>query len=54
MESAHQILSTLGVDEDRILQESFGESKQPTESRPGEARTVETVVFNEYIVLFVG
>jgi ferredoxin-NADP reductase len=45
MDSAHQILSTLGVDEDRILQESFGESKQSTESRPGEARTVETIVF---------
>jgi ferredoxin-NADP reductase len=45
MDSAHQILSTLGVDEGRIVQESFGESKQSTESRPGEARTVETVVF---------
>jgi len=38
MDSAHQILSGLGIDEDRILQESFGESKQSTESRPGEAR----------------
>jgi len=45
MDSAHQMLSTLGVDEGRILQESFGESKQSTESRSGEARTVETVVF---------
>ena len=45
MDSAHQILSTLGIDEGRILRESFGESKQSTESRPGEARTVETVVF---------
>ncbi|MCU1247582.1 MAG: hybrid-cluster NAD(P)-dependent oxidoreductase [Edaphobacter sp.] len=45
MDNAHQILSTLGIAEDRILQESFGEGKQPTESRPGEARTVETVVF---------
>ncbi len=45
MDNARQILSTLGINQDRILQESFGESKRPTESRPGEARTVETVVF---------
>ena len=45
MDSAHQILSTLGIDEDRILQESFGDNRQATESRLGEARTVETVVF---------
>ena len=45
MDTARQILSALGVKRDRILQESFGESKQSMESRPGEARTVETVVF---------
>jgi ferredoxin-NADP reductase len=45
MDNACQILSTLGVNRDRILQESFGVSKRSTESRPGEARTVETVVF---------
>ena len=45
MDNARQILSTLGVNQDRILQESFGESKPSTESRPLEARTVETVVF---------
>jgi ferredoxin-NADP reductase len=45
MDNARQILSTLGVNQDRILQESFGESKPPTESRPPEAGTVETVVF---------
>jgi len=45
MDSARQILSTLGVDQDRILQESFGESKRSTESRPQEARPAETVVF---------
>jgi ferredoxin-NADP reductase len=45
MDNARQILSTLGVNQDRILQESFGESKSSTESRPAEAGTVETVVF---------
>jgi ferredoxin len=45
MDSAHQILSTLGIDEDRILQESFGESKRSAALRSGETRTVETVVF---------
>ena len=45
MDSARQILSTLGINEGRILQESFGESKRSTEPRPGEARMVETVVF---------
>jgi ferredoxin-NADP reductase len=45
MDSTRQILSTLGINEDRILQESFGEGKRSTESRPGEACTVETVVF---------
>jgi ferredoxin-NADP reductase len=45
MDNARQILSTLGVNPDRILQESFGESKRSTESGPLEARPVETVVF---------
>jgi ferredoxin-NADP reductase len=45
MDSARQILSTLGVDPDRILQESFGESKRSTEPRPEEGRPAETVVF---------
>jgi ferredoxin-NADP reductase len=44
-DNARQILSTLGVDPDRILQESFGETKRSTESRPREARPAETVVF---------
>jgi ferredoxin-NADP reductase len=45
MDNARQILLTLGVKQERILQESFGESKHSTESRPREARTVDTVVF---------
>ena len=45
MDSAREILATLGVNQDRILQESFGESKRSTASRPLEARSVETVVF---------
>jgi ferredoxin-NADP reductase len=45
MDSAHRILSTLGITEDRILQESFGEGERSSESRLGEARAVETVVF---------
>ena len=45
MDNARQILSTLGVNQDRILQESFGESRPFPESGPLEARTVETVVF---------
>jgi ferredoxin-NADP reductase len=45
MDSARQILLTLGVKQERILQESFGESKHSTGSRPREARIVETVVF---------
>jgi ferredoxin-NADP reductase len=45
MDNARQILSTLGVKRDRILQESFGEGKPPTESRPLEAGAAETVVF---------
>jgi ferredoxin len=45
MDSVHQILSTLGINEDRILQESFGAGERSTEPRPGEALGVETVVF---------
>jgi ferredoxin-NADP reductase len=45
MDSAHQILLTLGISEDRILQESFGGGERSTEPRPGEAHGVETVVF---------
>jgi ferredoxin-NADP reductase len=45
MDNARQILLTLGVNQDRILQESFGENKRSKESRPLEARPVETVVF---------
>jgi glycine betaine catabolism B len=45
MDNARQILSTLGINHDRILQESFGESKSPTEPSPLEARPGETVVF---------
>ena len=45
MNSARQLLSNLGVKQDRILQESFGESKPVAESRPPEAGIAETVVF---------
>jgi ferredoxin-NADP reductase len=45
MENAREILSTLGVNQDRILQESFGEGKPSPESRPLGAGAVETVVF---------
>jgi glycine betaine catabolism B len=45
MQNARQILSTLGVDQNRINQESFGENRRPAEPRPGEARSVATVVF---------
>jgi ferredoxin-NADP reductase len=45
MDNACQILSTLGVKQERILQESFGESQRSTESHPREARPTETVVF---------
>ena len=45
MDSAHQILSTLRINEDRILQESFGGGERSTEPRPREAHGVETVVF---------
>jgi ferredoxin-NADP reductase len=44
-DSARQLLLTLGINRDQILEESFGESKRPPDSRPGEARTAETVVF---------
>jgi ferredoxin-NADP reductase len=45
MDSAHQILSTLGINEDRILQESFAGGERSTAPRLGEARGFETVVF---------
>jgi ferredoxin-NADP reductase len=45
MDNARRVLLTLGVTQDRILQESFGEIKPSNESRPLEAGTVETVVF---------
>ena len=45
MDNARQILSTLGVNQDRILQESFGESKRLTEFHPQETRADNTVVF---------
>ena len=45
MDHARHILLSLGVAQDRILQESFGHSKPPTESRPLETGAVETVVF---------
>ena len=45
MDNARQILSTLGVNHDRILQESFGESKRSTQPGSLETRPVETVVF---------
>ena len=45
MDNARQILSTLGVNQERILQESFGESKRSTEFRTQQAPSAETVVF---------
>ena len=45
MDTARQILSALGVNQDRVLQESFGEDKRPMESRPLEAHPVDAVVF---------
>jgi ferredoxin-NADP reductase len=45
MDNARHILLALGVTQDRILQESFGESRPSAESRPLEAGTVEAVVF---------
>jgi ferredoxin-NADP reductase len=45
MDNARRLLLTLGVNQDRILQESFGESKPTTESRPLEDRSAGTIVF---------
>ena len=45
MNNARQILARLGVSQDRILQESFGESKGSAEPHVWEARPVETVAF---------
>jgi ferredoxin-NADP reductase len=45
MDNASQVLLTLDVNQDRILQESFGENKRSTESHPLKARPVENVVF---------
>src|SRR5579872_6947176 len=45
MDSTRHVLLNLGVTQERILQESFGESKPSSESRPLEAGAVETVVF---------
>ena len=45
MDSAHKILSTLGVSKARILQESFGESERSTESNRRESGATETLVF---------
>jgi ferredoxin-NADP reductase len=45
MDNARQILSTLGVNQDQILEESFGESKRSTASRPLQARSAGTIVF---------
>jgi ferredoxin-NADP reductase len=44
-DNARQILSTLDVNQDRILQESFGESNPTADSRSPENRPAETVVF---------
>jgi ferredoxin len=43
--NARQILLALGVNPEQILQESFGESKRPTDFPLPEPRPVETVVF---------
>jgi ferredoxin-NADP reductase len=45
MNNARQILLALGVNQDQILHESFGESKRSTEFPPQEPLPVETVVF---------
>jgi ferredoxin-NADP reductase len=45
MDNGRRILSTIGVNQDRILQESFGESKPTTDSRSLQAGPGETVVF---------
>jgi ferredoxin-NADP reductase len=45
MENARQILTSAGVDESRITQESFGESRRPADSSPVVGRTVATIEF---------
>jgi len=45
MDKVRQILSTLGVNQERILQESFREIKPTAESRPLEARSAGTIIF---------
>ena len=45
MDKARQILLALGVNPDQILQESFGESKRPTDFPLPGPRPSETVVF---------
>ena len=45
MDHARHVLLSLGVTRERILQESFGESKPSIESPSLETSTVETVVF---------
>lgn len=45
MDNARHVLLTLGITQDRILQETFGESKPSPESGPPEAGRVEAVVF---------
>ena len=45
MEKAREILTYLGVDQERITQESFGEQKAPEAPGDDSARTVGTVEF---------
>jgi len=45
MNNARQILLALGVNQDQILQESFGESTRSTEFQTQQAPSAETVVF---------
>ena len=45
MDHARQILSIIGVKQERILQESFGERKRPAEFHTQETRADSTVVF---------
>jgi ferredoxin-NADP reductase len=45
MDNARHILSILGVKQERILQESFGESKPTTDSRSPGTRSAGTIVF---------
>jgi ferredoxin-NADP reductase len=45
METARRILLSLGTREDRILEESFGESNPPTKVSPMETRKVARIVF---------